>query len=193
MYFISPRNRFGSRRLGDGAEAKRPLMLHGAEKAEQAARGLLSVEVDPTHLLSSPYVRAFQTAERICEVLKISFAIKRCNDLLPDVLPHFSSIVAEMPPDACVICVGHEPHLSAAAGLMLGAGPVAGLAFKKAGACCIRFEGTVKPGEGILRWWLMPNAAQSFGEVLTGSGVGGSAVFGWGTTMDCRRLFVRMG
>ena len=149
----------------DGAEAKRPLTPHGAEKAEQAARGLLSVEVEPTHLLSSPYVRAFQTAERIREVLRTSFAIKRCNDLVPDAPPHLLfDRLAEMPPDACVICVGHEPHLSAAAGLMLGAGPVAGLAFKKAGACCIRFEGTVKPGEGILRWWLMPAQLRALGK-----------------------------
>ena len=50
--------------IWDGAEAKRPLTPHGAEKAEQAARGLPCADVDPTHLLSSPYVRAFQTAER---------------------------------------------------------------------------------------------------------------------------------
>lgn len=149
----------------DGAESKRPLTPHGEEKAREAAKGLIALEVEPTHLFSSPYVRAFQTAECIRDVLELSFLIKRCNDLLPDAPPYllFDRLSA-LPPDACTICVGHEPHLSAAAGLMLGAGPIAGLAFKKAGACCIRFEGAVKPGEGILRWWLMPMQLRALGK-----------------------------
>jgi phosphohistidine phosphatase len=62
--------------------------------------------------------------------------------------------LASLPPDACVICVGHEPHLGDTAGSMLFGKAAAGLTLKKAGACLIRFAEGAKPGRGILEWWL---------------------------------------
>ena len=149
----------------DGQEPRRPLTPKGAEKVREAAEGLVRLDIRPTHIVSSPFLRTGQTAEILREVLRLPSAMIRWNELLSDAPPRLLfERLAKLPEDACVICVGHEPHLSAAAGLMIAGGPVAGLVFKKGGACCVRFETTVKPGEGQLRWWLMPMQLRALGQ-----------------------------
>ena len=148
-----------------GPEARRPLTAKGAEKVREAAEGLIRLDIQPTHVVSSPFLRTGQTAEILREVLRFSPEMIRWNELLSDAPPHLLfERLAKLPKDACVLCVGHEPHLSAAAGLMIAGGLVSGLVFKKGGACSIRFEGTVKPGEGLLRWWLMPMQLRALGK-----------------------------
>lgn len=149
----------------DGSEARRPLTSKGAEKVREAAEGLIRLDIHPTHVVSSPFLRTGQTAEILREALRFSPEMMRWNELLSDAPPHhLFERLAKLPKDACVLCVGHEPHLSAAAGLMIAGAPVSGLVFKKGGACFIRFERTVKPGEGLLRWWLMPMQLRALGQ-----------------------------
>ncbi|WP_447986762.1 SixA phosphatase family protein [Nitrospira sp. Nam74] len=149
----------------DGPEARRPLTPKGAEKVREAAEGLIRLDIQPTHIASSPFLRTGQTAEILGEVLRFTPEIARWNELLSDAPPHLLfERLAKLPKDACVLCVGHEPHLSAAAGLMIAGSPVSGLLFKKGGACSVRFERTVKPGEGLLRWWLMPMQLRALGQ-----------------------------
>jgi len=141
----------------DGQEAERPLTPKGAEKARQAAVGLRRLDIAPTHVLSSPLTRALETAKLVGEVFKLA-DVKVCDELLPDAPPDkLFPLMASLPPDACAICVGHEPHLGLAAGFMLFGRPAPGLSLKKAGACCIRFEDGPKAGKGALRWWLTPD------------------------------------
>jgi phosphohistidine phosphatase len=148
----------------DGPEARRPLTAKGAEKVREAAEGLVRLDIQPTHVAASPFTRTRQTAEILREALRFSPEMIRWNELLSDAPPHLLfERLAKMPKDACVLCVGHEPHLSAAAGLMIAGGPVSGLVFKKGGACFMHFEGMVKPGEASLRWWLMPMQLRALG------------------------------
>jgi phosphohistidine phosphatase len=141
----------------DGEEDERPLTPKGMDKTRQAAAGLLRLDLAPSDLLSSPLVRAMETAKLIREVFHLRTDIQRCEELRAEALPEkLFPVLAGLPPDACVICVGHEPHLGALAGVMLFGKPVLGLALKKAGACCIRFEQDPLPGEGKLRWWMAP-------------------------------------
>lgn len=146
----------------DGLEAQRPLTSKGAEKTREAAAGLLRLSVFPTHVLSSPFVRALETAKLVRDVLRVRGEIQVCDELLPDAPPDkLFPILGSLPPDACVVCVGHEPHLGEAAGVMLFGKPVAGLSLKKAGACCITFESAPKAGQGVLRWWMTPSQLRS--------------------------------
>jgi phosphohistidine phosphatase len=141
----------------DGEEEERPLTPKGVEKARQAAAGLLHLDLAPTVLLASPLIRALETAKLIRETFHLREELRQCAELLPDAPPDkLFSVLASFPAEACVICVGHEPHLGWTAGLMMFGKSVAGLKFKKAGACCIRFEEDPRPGTGILRWWMAP-------------------------------------
>jgi phosphohistidine phosphatase len=141
-----------------GQEAQRPLTPKGTEKTREVVSGLCRLELAPTHLFSSPFVRALDTAKLVREAFRMRTELVLCDELLPDAPPDkLFPVLASLPKDACVICVGHEPNLGYTAGYILAGTAVAGLSLKKAGACCLRFEGTPKAGEGTLRWWMTPS------------------------------------
>jgi phosphohistidine phosphatase len=142
----------------EGEEDERPLTVKGRDKTRQAAAGLVRLDLAPTELLTSPLLRAMETAKILREEFQLRTESQRYEELRPESLPEkLFPLLGSFPLDACVICVGHEPHLGALAGIMLFGKPVSGLAFKKAGACCIRFERHPLPGEGSLRWWMTPS------------------------------------
>ena len=66
-------------------------------------------------------------------------------------------VLAKFPKDSCVICVGHEPHLGEAAGVMIFGKTADTLSLKKAGACGVEFAGKPQAGTGMLKWWLTPS------------------------------------
>ncbi len=141
-----------------GQEAQRPLTSKGTEKTREVVSTLSRLGLAPTHLLSSPFVRALDTAKLVREVFRMRTEVVLCDELLPDAPPDkLFPVLASLPDDACVVCAGHEPNLGQAAGFMLAGKPVAGLSLKKAGVCCIRFEDVPRAGEGTLRWWMMPS------------------------------------
>lgn len=149
----------------DGKEAQRPLTPRGIEKTKLAALGLLRMDHVPTQIVSSPFSRALETANLIREAFEIKDDIQQWNGLVPDARPdRVLPWLADFPGDACVMCVGHEPHLGAAAAFLLFGAEAAGLSLKKSGACAIRFDGPPKPGEGVLRWWLMPAQLRELGK-----------------------------
>ena len=141
-----------------GPDVARPLTPKGMEKTAASVEGLVRLGVDPSHLWSSPLTRALQTAEILQEIVHFPGEIHISEDLRPEAAPErLFDVLARQAKDVRVVCVGHQPQLGYVAGLSLFGGPVMGLELKKAGACCIRFDGAVKPGEGVLRWWLTPS------------------------------------
>jgi phosphohistidine phosphatase len=149
----------------DGPDSQRPLTVKGAEKTRQAAAGLVRVKLAPTHVLSSPFLRAKETAKLVGDAFRLRGELQLCDELLPDSPPDkLLVLLSSLPEQACVICVGHEPHLGEAAGLMLFGEPVPALSFKKAGACSIRFDAAPKVGRGTLRWCLTPSQLRDLGE-----------------------------
>ena len=139
-------------------DALRPLTQKGVKRTQAAASGLLQLGIAPDHILSSPLVRALDTAQIIREVFKLREDVQVRDELLPDAPPDkLFPALSVLPSDACVVCVGHEPNLSEVAGLMLFGQPVAGLSLKKAGACCVEFKQDPRAGHGVLHWWLTPS------------------------------------
>jgi phosphohistidine phosphatase len=150
------------RRRWDGQEALRPLTPDGKKKTRRAVAGLRQLGVAPTHLFSSPLARALQTARLVQETFRFREKIRMHDALLPDAPPDkLMAMLATLPDDACAICVGHEPHLGAAASVMLFGKANGGLALKKAGSCSVRFAEKPKAGRGTLNWWLMPSQLRS--------------------------------
>lgn len=145
-----------------GSEADRPLTPKGVQRTRQAAAGLRRLDIIPTVIFSSPLTRAIETAKLAQEALRSRLEIQVCDELLPDVPPDkLFPLLNNLPKDACVVCVGHEPHLGEAAGVMVCGRPVPGLSLKKAGACFIHFDAQPKAGEGTLLWWLTPAQLRS--------------------------------
>ena len=140
-----------------GEDAERPLTEKGGKRVRQAAAGLRALDVFPTHLLTSPLVRAHETAKILQAAFRHQLSLRICDELLTDAPPDkVFPLIEVLPPDACVICIGHEPYLGETAGLLLFGKPAAGLSLKKAGACLIEMPDPPRPGRGYLHWWLPP-------------------------------------
>jgi phosphohistidine phosphatase len=153
----------------EGSDADRPLTERGAKRVAQVATGLSRLHVQPTHVLSSPLIRAIETAKIVHTSLRVRSAIQIVDELLPDAPPNrFLSILHNLPPESCVVCIGHEPQLGMVASVLLSGRATASFPLKKAGACLIELSVPVKPGRGVLRWWLTPSQLKAMGKRRTG-------------------------
>lgn len=141
----------------NGAESERPLTARGIAKTRKAVTGLKHLGFRPTHLLSSPYRRALETAQIVQAVFLLQPDIAVHGELLFGHPPtEIISLLQSLPDEACVMCVGHEPHLGHTASLMVAGKTTDGFSLKKAGACAISFDGKPKPGRGRLLWSMPP-------------------------------------
>jgi len=154
----------------EGPDADRPLTYRGAERVAQVAVGLKRLDVQPTHVLSSPLIRAIETAKIAHSTLRVRSAAQIVDELVPDAPPdRLLSVLRDLPPESCVLCVGHEPHLGMVASVMLAGKHSTAFPFKKAGACLIELSIPAKPGRGVLRWWLTPDQLRAMGKQKTGA------------------------
>lgn len=141
----------------DGFEEDRPLTDKGRKQVRQAASALASMNLAPTHLLSSPFARARDTAILIQSVLCPSLQIQIVNDLAVGSSPErLLPLWRKYPADSVVLCVGHEPSLGQLAAILLCGKATTGFPMKKAGAALIHLPHDVLPGQGLLGWWLQP-------------------------------------
>jgi phosphohistidine phosphatase len=153
----------------EGPDEDRRLTERGAKRVAQAAAGLNRLDVQPTHVLSSPLIRAIETAKIAHSLLRVRSAVHIADELLPDAPPNrLLSILHDLPPESCVLCFGHEPHLGMVASVLLSGRASASFPLKKAGACLIELSTPAKPGQGILRWWLTPSQLRAIGKRARG-------------------------
>jgi len=143
--------------VGFADDAKRPLQPEGKEKMREIADGLKRVGLELDWVVSSPLVRAEETAKIIAESLASSAAVDICDAMRPGGShEEVIAFLAKRPGRTRVLVVGHEPDLSELAARLIGAGSHANLGFKKGGCCMISFEEFPPRGPGRLEWWLTP-------------------------------------
>lgn len=138
------------------AEAERYLTEEGIKKTREVARGVAAISKKPDLLLSSPYVRAMQTAQLFAAALKYpKQKIRKTNLLLPgsDVAAFFRELARDKNAES-VFCFGHAPHLDEVIAAVLGSKQDA-TSLKKAGAACLELR-RVAPPFGTLVWLATP-------------------------------------
>jgi phosphohistidine phosphatase len=147
---------------GKPAEAERPLTPEGVQKTHAAALGLRALGVKPGAVITSPYVRAAQTAEIFAEALGFSpDKISVSESLKPaenpaDILREVARLKAKE-----VMCCGHAPHVDLLIAHLAGAGaPFTEM--KKAGVACL--EQSAAHGRWELRWILTPKVLRELAE-----------------------------
>src|SRR5579872_3618907 len=135
-------------------EAERPLTAKGVQKTRSAALGLAAFGAKPDVLVTSPFVRAAQTAEIFAEALGFSPDKIRVSDTLKpsanpaDTMKELSQMKAKE-----LAAFGHGPHVDLLIAYLAGArGPFTEL--KKAGVAC--FEHGTGHGKWMLKWILSP-------------------------------------
>lgn len=144
------------------SEAERYLTPKGIERTRRAAEGLAELRIAPSACLTSPYVRAVQTGEIVCEALGIDPKELHATDALkPEAKPtRLAEELGRLGGDE-VICFGHAPHLDDfIAYATRASAPITTL--KKAGVACLDLQ-TVSPPVGQLRWLLTPKLLRDLG------------------------------
>ena len=143
--------------IGFADDAQRPLQPEGKDKMQEIAEGLKRVGLELDWVVSSPLVRAVETARIVAESLASSAAVDVCDAMRPGGSPEeVIAFLAKRPSRTRVLVVGHEPDLSELAARLIGAGSHANLGFKKGGCCMISFEEFPPRNPGQLTWWLTP-------------------------------------
>ncbi|HEV2319670.1 MAG TPA: phosphohistidine phosphatase SixA [Verrucomicrobiae bacterium] len=139
-------------------DSERPLTGKGRRQLRTSATAMKRMNLRLDLILSSPYVRARQTAEIIAEELKLKKRLKLSDTLKSenDAQSAIREIMGLKPTPENVLLVGHEPYLShLISRLVSGNGDLA-MDFKKGGLCKLEME---KPGgvaSAQLVWLLTP-------------------------------------
>ncbi|HLX00397.1 MAG TPA: phosphohistidine phosphatase SixA [Candidatus Acidoferrales bacterium] len=134
-------------------EPERHLTPKGIDKTRAAARGLRTLKMNPDLVLTSPYLRAVQTAEIVCVALEIPVVhIRHTDTLLPGASPQMLSEELSKSKAEEVICFGHAPNLDEVIARAVHA-PKTFTELKKAGIACLELD-SISPLEGRLVWLL---------------------------------------
>jgi len=137
-------------------DALRPLTPAGREKFRKAARGLAPWLPRTAVILTSPWVRARETAEMLVKAATRKQAIE-CVELAGSEPPIRTFELLRARKEEAVALVGHEPNLSEFLSVALGGERKRlKIEFKKGGAACVRFARRIEPGQATLCWMLPP-------------------------------------
>jgi phosphohistidine phosphatase len=149
---------------GDGwpDDSKRPLTAKGISRMREVARGLRALGVRVDVVVTSPLVRAKQTAEVLVDALKPSQPLALAAGLAPGIAPPQAAEGLDSFRKARRLAlVGHEPGLGELAAWLIGAS--APLPFKKGGVCRIDVPILPPTRTGQLVWMATPKMLRALG------------------------------
>ena len=136
-------------------DTKRPLTERGMLRMRKAVRGLARLGVSIDVVLTSPLVRARQTAEIVAAGVNPRPQLVNVDALALD--GSYQAVLADLEKHATrtrIALVGHEPGIGELAARLIGTRhPVE---FKKGAICRIDLETLPPAGPGTLRWFLTP-------------------------------------
>jgi phosphohistidine phosphatase len=135
-------------------DEKRPLTPEGELKFREAARGLARLVDRPDALLTSPWLRAKQTAA-IAGAAWGQIEPTETAALAGGSFEELAAVLDRHKDDATIVLVGHEPWVSALVARLLGTRHDDRLTFKKGGAALVEVPGRLGEG-GSLAWFLPP-------------------------------------
>jgi len=135
---------------------KRSLTTEGQQEIIGISNGLKSLGVELDHILSSPLLRAKQTAEILAKSIKFKGKIEELDALKPEGNKlELYSILSRLKQDSVVLLVGHEPYLSEIISEAISQSDCR-IDLKKAGLARIKILSTLPKIKGELRWLLSP-------------------------------------
>jgi len=136
-------------------DTKRPLTEEGMSRLRKAVKGLAGMGVSIDVVLTSPLVRARQTADILAGGLDPRPSIVNIDSLAP--AGSYAAVLADLEKHSrkCRLAlVGHEPMLGELAARLIGSRHP--IEFKKGGVCRLDVEDLPPAGPGDLRWLLTP-------------------------------------
>ena len=135
-------------------DAQRPLSAKGRRQAERLARHLVAIGFETDALISSPKLRARETAEIVADALDLTVRLDERLATGFD-LEIVEAILRDAGGPQRPVLVGHDPDFSDLAADLSGTPAVA---LKKGALARIDVDEGLAPGAGRLRWLLPPDA-----------------------------------
>lgn len=140
----------------------RPLTEEGAERMVKGARGITSLVPGFDVFLTSPLIRARETAKITAKAFNGEAQIEECKHLLPgSSVTNLFSFLAKYKAQKRVLLVGHEPDMGYIASALLFS-ETSVIEFKKGGLCCIDVSDMPPKEPGTLRWHVTPRQLRMF-------------------------------
>lgn len=138
---------------GDMSDNERALTSEGRDQLKQIAHALHRLGVAPNVVLTSPLVRAAQTAEIVSPVLGVS--VETADELQPGCgLDDLQRLLSRYEHES-IMLVGHQPDFASLAARLVNADE-RGIVLKKAGLIRVEVDGRPQAGRGRLSALLTP-------------------------------------
>lgn len=136
-------------------DSQRPLTPKGAAKMQRIAKGLKRLDPKLDLILTSPYLRAVQTAQIVAAVYGMNVKVLTTDALTPLQSPAavIREIMDMLPGLSNLLLVGHEPFLSSLTSVLLAGDESLALIFKKGGVCKLSVQ-ELKYGRCASLEWL---------------------------------------
>lgn len=138
-------------------DSQRPLTDKGKKKMRQIAKGLRALGVEFDQIISSPYVRAAETAEVLTDVFKMKKEVQFSDNLVPAGDPDL--LIAELSEVSnadSIAIVSHEPFLTALIGLLVSDTANVDITLKKGGVCRLSADDLPHTRKATMDWLLTP-------------------------------------
>jgi phosphohistidine phosphatase len=141
---------------GSTDDATRPLTAEGQQQARDLAGGLKRRQIHPSIVVTSPLLRARQTAETMLDSWGAGAPpLRECEDLASGGRRRkLLKFLRDLGQDH-VALVGHQPDLGEFGAWLIGSRK-AQLDLDKGGVACLRFAEEMKKGMARLVWLVTP-------------------------------------
>jgi phosphohistidine phosphatase len=146
-----------------GGDSQRRLTAEGKTRMRRAAKGMKALELDFDLILTSPFVRAKETADIVAEVFGLKDALKQTPSLAADGNPKdlIDELRGHYHKRKQILLVGHEPYLSRLISLLLSGDTAIAITLKKGGLCKLSTKSLQYGRCATLEWLLTPGQMRS--------------------------------
>ncbi len=146
------------------SDAARALTKEGREDIAAVAVAVAPLLKRPLRIITSPYLRAEQTAEVFREVARAEEKLRLTEAMLPEgawgaLKPELEKLVEEGVHS--VVAVGHNPSISQMCGMIVGGSDGVRIQMKKGAIACFEVDTLHGRPAGELRWLLTPRTVRS--------------------------------
>jgi phosphohistidine phosphatase len=144
-----------------GSDSARALTSEGRKKLSSVLERAKKAGTSPSIILTSPYVRARQTARMAAQAFDREDGVIETSALVPSGSPDLVwDEISEYRSEGQIMVVGHEPLLSELVSFLLSA-PALRVDMRKAALVAISMESLRGAPRGVLQWMLTPKVASS--------------------------------
>jgi phosphohistidine phosphatase len=139
-------------------DSQRPLTDAGSRKMKRIAKGLRELDIELNAIVTSPYVRARNTAMILAKEFQMKDKVSLSDNLIPP--GNFENLINEIREKYDVTnlaLVGHEPMLSGLISWLTTGNSVMKVTLKKGGVAFLITDNLYEDGRATLQWLLTPS------------------------------------